>query len=386
MGLFSKEFLQSLDKTLYYSTNKVVLVRDYRLGGMYWLCFVAITGYIIYNMISSGSYLDKSPPIAGSIRFTAELPSTPLTTPSYCTPGTWNTGGCVFWSANDIVYPYTGEPNTIFITTRVSISTTPTPASLGCDQFLTATNSPCRAPSPRGLPTTSYYVANVEDLTLSVDHSVRSQSTLQFGSSSMMTFSTEQMRGSLLTGCTGDSNKFSKSFDDAYRQSALATYGTTLDIITFNELMTSAYCESGYQFSMNIVSTASGAKPSEPLRSAGFVLSMPIYYLNRQGSADLNDLKYRYVPAIVNRTEVKIIQSVTNANGSITYYGRHGIRIIAAQTGSIGQFNPLALILNLVAGLALLSLATLIVDYFMILFSKRTSSKIRKEGVSRCQV
>lgn len=55
-----------------------------------------------------------------------------------------------------------------------------------------------------------------------------------------------------------------------------------------------------------------------------------------------------------------------NSDGSVTYLDRHGIRIVFAQTGSIGVFNPIAFILNLVAALALFKVATLLVDSIMI--------------------
>lgn len=55
-----------------------------------------------------------------------------------------------------------------------------------------------------------------------------------------------------------------------------------------------------------------------------------------------------------------------NSDGSVTYLDRHGIRMVFAQTGSIGIFNPIAFILNLVAALALVRVATLVVDSVMV--------------------
>jgi hypothetical protein len=55
-----------------------------------------------------------------------------------------------------------------------------------------------------------------------------------------------------------------------------------------------------------------------------------------------------------------------NEDGSVTYLDRHGIRIVFAQTGTIGIFNPLALILNFVAALALFKVATILIDLLML--------------------
>jgi hypothetical protein len=71
---------------------------------------------------------------------------------------------------------------------------------------------------------------------------------------------------------------------------------------------------------------------------------------------------------IVNGSEFKITQTVYNLDGSISYYDRHGIRIVFAQTGSIGKFNFISLLLNLVAALALFRVATLVVDGIMVYF------------------
>jgi hypothetical protein len=203
-----------------------------------------------------------------------------------------------------------------------------------------------------------------------MDHSIRYQSTLSFGSAGFNTISSQDMKGSLLKGCNGDSSHVLYTMDDAYRKRMRDTYGTSLDVIPISDVFTAAQCNAT-QFSMNIVSDADGAKPGEPLRSSGFIISLPIYYLNRQDTSALDEIKYRYVPAIIAGSEMKILQTITNLDGSLTYLDRHGVRVIFAQTGVVGTFNFLALILNLVAALALITLASVVVDLLMIYLMPR---------------
>lgn len=101
-------------------------------------------------------------------------------------------------------------------------------------------------------------------------------------------------------------------------------------------------------FSLESVSPAEGAGPTETIRSAGFIISMPIYYANRQSSSNLDDIRYKYIPATLARSEMKLTEVIHNSDGSITYLDRHGIRIMFGQTGVIGTFDFLALVLNLV--------------------------------------
>jgi hypothetical protein len=68
-----------------------------------------------------------------------------------------------------MVYPYAGELNTIFVTTRVSIySSTP---NAECSN-LAPTSPGCKIPSMDELQGTKkvYYIADVENLTFQIDH------------------------------------------------------------------------------------------------------------------------------------------------------------------------------------------------------------------------
>ncbi len=278
------------DNMLSYSTQKMVVVRDYKLGGLYYTLLIAIFVYIIWNMISTGSYLDKSPPISGIVKTSAQLPDN-LPVPEYCTPGPFNRNGCIFWSADQIVYPLTGDSNGIFITTRVSISTSYPDAQ--CN-FTTPTNSQCKLGKFEDKQV--FYVANVEDITIRVDHAVVTQSSMGFGNNNLRTVASLNMNGRLLKGCSGDKDQYLLTFNEDYRKNANKTFGTMLDVFRFDQLMSAGHCSKS-AFSFAKVSEADGSKPGESMRSAGFVVSVPIVYLNRQSAQNLEEITYNYVPA-----------------------------------------------------------------------------------------
>ncbi|KAL2914006.1 hypothetical protein HK105_206449 [Polyrhizophydium stewartii] len=342
---------------LTYESVRSVRIQDPRLGGLYYLFFLAIWAYILYNMFTQGTYLQKVPPVGGSVRATTLLPAS-TTPPPYCTPNTFNPNGCVFWTQDQIVFPFSGELNTVFITTRVTFSTTVTPASRGCTNFSSAATTPACAPpsisDPTNVATSTFFVANVEDLSLRVDHAIRGEFPQTLSQSKFLTQTTSDMKGKMLRGCDGNPNDVGKEFSKQ-----------ELDTFTLGELLAFATC-SGPAVSLDNAAFFSGVKPKEPWRSSGMVISVPIKYNNRETITNAGEIKYAYVPAIVNNTEFKIVQQFTNADGSITYVNRHGVRIVFEQTGTIGQFDFVSLVLNLVTALALLSVATVIVEYLML--------------------
>lgn len=101
------------------------------------------------------------------------------------------------------------------------------------------------------------------------------------------------MVGTLISSC--DDSEMLK-FDENYRKSK--KYGTSLDIITFEQLMDASVC--GRKFSFNDPATADGSKSGETIRSSGIIIScnykltVPVSYTNRH--SDVNQLKYKYLP------------------------------------------------------------------------------------------
>eukprot|EP00842_Homolaphlyctis_polyrhiza_P003809 jgi/Hompol1/4429/HPOL_007102-RA len=54
----------TLNDWLSYNTVKVVTVRDWRLGAVYYATLLCVVIWVIYNMLVNGTYLIKVPPVA----------------------------------------------------------------------------------------------------------------------------------------------------------------------------------------------------------------------------------------------------------------------------------------------------------------------------------
>ncbi|KAJ1564489.1 hypothetical protein HK096_007720, partial [Nowakowskiella sp. JEL0078] len=209
---------------------------------------------------------------------------------------------------NQSVFP-SGDLNSIFITTRVSVSTTsPLPSTCYANSSSVATNLSCiPAPVPKSNVKT-YYVAYVENITLQIDHSVRSQYSSTLSGKNYDVVNSVDMLGELLYGCNSSKKK---AFGFSDRDNFEKTYGTRLDVIFLSEFLRAGACESNEAFSLDNPSDAVNANQS--YRSSGM-----------------------YIPAKLAKTEYKIVESIRNLDNTITYYNRHGIRFVFTQTGTIG--------------------------------------------------
>ena len=207
----------------------------------------------------------------------AQLASS-LPIPSYCTtPSQWNPDGCLFWSSDEIIFPYSGQPGDVFITTRVSISTST--LAPGCTDSLVPSTTDCRVPEIGSLPKKVYYIANVEDMTLQIDHTIRYSAVTTYGTPSLQQKTALDMKGEMTKKCSTSDLFY---FDQNYREEAFKNFKTRLDLITVVDLLDAANCGDQPQFNsdpskkysiLNSESFADGSKPGEPIRSAGLVIS-----------------------------------------------------------------------------------------------------------------
>ncbi|KAJ1547431.1 cytochrome c oxidase subunit 1 [Nowakowskiella sp. JEL0078] len=228
-----------------------------------------------------------------------------------------------------------GDLNTIFITTRVSVSTT-NPLNSSCyANASVATDLNC-VPQPVSKSNVkTYYVAYTENITLQIDHSVRSQFESTLSSQDFAVKNSVDMKGELLYGCNATNRKI---FEAADREYFYKTFGTRLDVIYLSEFLAAGACGSKQAaFSLDDQSDAA----NESYRSTGMVLS-------------------------VEKTEYKIIQNIRNPDNTTTIYNRHGIRFVFTQTGTIGIFDLQSLLVNLVAAFALTNFASIIVEMLML--------------------
>ncbi|KAJ3107648.1 cytochrome c oxidase subunit 1 [Phlyctochytrium planicorne] len=340
------------NSVLAYQTFKTVQIRDWRLGLLHYTLELGIFIYILYEIITKTLYIAKSPVAAGSIRTQLKLDtaSLPQVAPDFCKEVT---GGCLFWTERQAQFPEATD-GSIFITTRVSFTTyaapSPACASSSFPLLSTVPDFSCSGTANPG-PKTTYYIPYVENMTLLIDHTARSAIDSPVAlSSSNMVGKLYNTNGELVT-----------DFDEAYHSSNKAK-GINGDILKIGDILKAAGAD------LSKLSGAPGAGPNENQRSAGVVISFLINYQNREsGFTNINNLalKYKYYPTAVGNTEYKSQQTIYNSNGTMTLLDRHGIYITFAQSGQIGQFSFIAFLTNLVASIALLKVASLVVDFLM---------------------
>ncbi|KAJ3340992.1 cytochrome c oxidase subunit 1 [Gonapodya sp. JEL0774] len=335
------------DVTFSYATPKYVQIRDRRLGLVYISASLAALGYVLYSIVAQQLYLNSAPPIAGAVRITLKPPTADAwKSPGYCT--TYG-APCVFLDQIDVRYPESEEA-AIFVTTKLKTYEKIVPVGLVCSstqQLAPPLTANCSA-SGTGASSTSY-VADIESYTLMLDHSVRSDKSgvVQYG---------PQMKGELLD----QSKKILINYDDAYRATnvPMGVYG---DVMTVKDLLTAAGITSldSAQIRPNGVATG------ETLRQSGLVITIAINYENRE--SDPSALKYTYVVSTVTSQEYKVLQTkgYNATSGQWTVWDRKGIRIVVVQTGSIGRFNFLAFLSNLVAVIPLITSARILVELLM---------------------
>lgn len=307
------------DELFAYETAKVVTIKDKRLGILYYFFILVITLYIGYSIITESLYLKRSDPIASFIN--AELDSTiqNVTEPQYCKNSTIS---CVYWPTSRI---YQTVENGIFITSRISVSTlNPLP---NCDSLI-ATDPRCAASIQNSQ---QFYISNVEYASLKLSHGFIKQYKSSFFDPFKFTYSTV--------------NSFSTRGSLAYASGSKQEQTSLVDSFTVQQLL-----------------DAAGSSRFD--RFNGTHISVPVDY---EFSPFTNTLSYTYIP-IIQGPLISRSESFLHANGSTTIITRYGIFINFGISGSIGDFDVITLLINFTAALALVSIATFVVDTLLLYF------------------
>ncbi|CAG8446430.1 12063_t:CDS:10 [Acaulospora morrowiae] len=289
-------------------------------------------------------------PIPGAIRITLQAPTT-LTHPNYCIGGSLP---CLYWGANEIQYPSDGAGAALF-TTRVSITNYKPPQ--GCSSFLNISDPSDRCFFNPKSPFISSnadqivpksFIGDIEDYTIMVEHSIRGEAT------------SVAQRNGLMNGAlmSSDGKTIVKSFTNQTRMKT--NPNADGDIFTVQEILTAANAN------LEGLSTAPGADEAhgETYRSSGIVIAVVIEYMNARFRK--NDITYKYLPQVIDGNEYKSMQNILNPDGSYTIIDRHGIRLVFQQHGSIGQFDFITLLVNIVGALFLMKFAESVVEFFML--------------------
>ena len=242
------------------------------------------------------------------------------------------------WEEFDVLYP-ASENGAAFLTTRVTLSSTPI-TQPGCTMpGFEATSTACayRHSSIEDAGNkTSFFIADIEEFTLKINHGVAGEQTDIFATSASMPGKLIDVEGNVI-----------QRWPDEARPNL------PRDILKVSTLLRAA----GVDLNAEMPGTG------ESIRNAGIQLVVFVEYENRV--SDPNSLKYTYSVRQLGNDEFKS-EEAKFIGDELWLYNRHGVRIVFAQVGELGKFDFLTLLLNLVAAFALLSLSTLVVEFFML--------------------
>lgn len=351
-----------LDSVFSYSTVKIVSIKDRRLGLLHYFFVTLILAYVIgWTLVYQKRYLLLEKPI-GTVRVSLLEPNwTARPQPSalpYCLPPAPAVGDddaassnftvkklpCRYWDAVQTLYPAV-EATSMFVSTRVSLQSEVLINALnqsagGCDDTI---------PLPhciyaRSGPDEVFYVADPEDFTVMIDHSV-------FAPLVGIQADATHLAGRLLNSTGGRVEVAAPEY---------VGFAGKPDILRVSTLLRAAGVDD-----LDAPSDFRSLKPNaseESFRYAGLQLLVFVTYSNTD-SFNLSDISYSYDVVRINRTEFKALQNVVTKNiSSRLVYDRHGIRMIFVQNGQLGRFDFQTLLLSVVSGLGLLAASTLLVD------------------------
>jgi hypothetical protein len=195
----------------------------------------------------------------------------------------------------------------------------------------------------------TYFVPQIEEFTLLLDHAVRTNNGVSAAGSEMF---------GQLKYCNGS------EVVPNFTPNGLGYY-TVKDLLAGATIGSADPTPSTCGLNLDDPSVVAGSYSSA--RYDGIVLQIQLDYSNsKPWSGILPNGKVDYVltTSIVNNTKSKIEEEIwyDYPNNRITR-NRHGIKIIVIQSGSLGSFSTSALLTTVTSSLALLAVATTGVDF-----------------------
>ncbi|KAG0266105.1 cytochrome c oxidase subunit 1 [Actinomortierella ambigua] len=364
---------------------------------MYRAFQLSILLYIASSVILQQRYLSTENIISGAVRISLRSPQGGVQTRPYCQPPEHP---CLYWDANDILY----DPNIdgALVTTRAHVrqvgpwpltSQPNHPDSLHhCDINVPTTPGCDAEQTPVTILTPASYVADIEDFTLMLEHSIRGQATgIEIRSGNMEYGELIDSASGLTVKRWDDQSRtitppgwFSKN-DAPLMATAPGSAGSSVqqqwdpsvspantkppwnsrphkiagDVMKVSDLLRAADVQ------LDAISESPMAVNNETIRSAGVVVIVVIQY----GAAGWNPSKisYRYMPKAIPDQEYKVIETIRDFQaGHRVEINRHGIKIVISQHGQLGKFSMMTLLTNLVAAIALFKVANILVELMML--------------------
>jgi len=325
------------DDVFSYNTFKMVTIRDRILGLIHHLFQISILVYIIvYPLVYEKQFLSIDTAI-GALRIAINDPASEESfVDYYCNlNGSVNLNfpqslPCYFLASDQIMYGGAGA--TIFITTHMTIT----------QENTTCTYSNCTTQIISG--PTEYFVGNIENFVVSIDHSPRAlHLPIQIGAS---------ITGYLQTWTNPSKNE----------------WGTIegFDSLAADEIILSDFL-SASQVSLDVSANdylgATGSE-RETARYFGIVVLMLLVYDNIDNYwQNPNLITYYYRPSGVQKIDDFTVETVyINYPYERYVIERRGIRVIGVVTGELGEFEFQTFLIQLTTALALIKVATTVVD------------------------
>jgi len=332
------------DDVFAYDTIKFVKIRDRRLGILHYLFTLGILIYVIgIVLLAQKQFLAVEQPIA-HIRLSLLPRSAPAIASPYCSSAPKDDYPqkypCLYLNSQEIVIPPTGEQ--LFLTTHMST----TKFARSCN----VTDPSCAETVVQN--TTEYVVADVESLTMSIDHSPVAPT--------LGVVIDGTIKGNLQKHHSG--NTWSKA----------KTLPTTLqaDKINVTDILKAA----GVNLDSKGNEYLKGVQPLQTNRAFGAVILFMIKYDNIDTYySSVTNIDYQYRPYWVGDIEdYSDVSQYTGADYTARTLTRHrGVRFVGIATGAMGAFRFQTLLLQLTTSLALVKIAQLVVDILATRFLPR---------------
>jgi hypothetical protein len=324
------------DDLFSYNTNKVVQVRDRRLGLLYLGFLFCIVLYIVfYNLLYEKKYMAVDIP-AGSFRLSLMQAPKPrnLSDLPYCQQTNETYEGfpnypCMYYNEDLVVYPLT-EESAMLAATRITEQ----------ELFIDCNFSQPGCQFQNSTPPSTVFVADIEHFTLMIDHALYSP-VLGI-----------QANAKTLNGKLVNMKNEAMDLQPPNQVGVVGQY----DIIELGVLLQAAGTDT-------LDMTDEPGPDAESLRYAGTMLMVLLEYSNLV-SFNSSYIEYTISVRRVLQTEFKAEEfQYSHFPTTCTYWNRHGIRMLFLRTGTIGKFDFQTMLINIIAGAALLSLVTYIVDF-----------------------
>jgi len=356
-----------------YSTVKVVKLKDSRLACLRLLTLVGITGYLFFQLFAHYEYAEFVQPI-GQVAVDIVAPDVMKSTNnhSYCKGGKGSTPpyptiyNCRVWDQEQ--FQYGKFPSSSFITTRIEQEKqtydTKCDSNAGCDTPWVANKT----------KKDDFYISQVEDYEFKLTTTFQAQKGAGGASIENMTY---YLNGKLVDQEGHTLKTFGHKVSDKFPIKMLLK-AAGVDSIDD---------KSDWTYNTPAYPKPKGTGGNATYRTLGMLIVVTVEIDNRNKGL-LKDPTYIYkatrVPNkkyLVTQMDPLVISSDTNQR---TLYHRYGIQVVFTIVGSIGYFDFTTLLLTLVGASALLSVSTVVVEFFMlkVFANKKTYNAYKFDEIS----